>query len=115
LHGRTTRKYSQDDVNQAKAAKQEEMQAEISTRMNADLKDLKEDIKSCKAQMRSTICTFWPEFNETIQHEMRDTIQSIRSELNEMTASQEATETEPYPGMMQSTEEHQDTPRKTLQ
>jgi hypothetical protein len=45
---------------------------------------------------------------ETIQHEMRAAIQSIQSELDEVTTCNEAQETEPNPGMMQSIEEHQE-------
>jgi hypothetical protein len=48
----------------------------------------------------------------TIQHEMKAVIQSVRSELDERTACHEATETEPDPGMMQSTEEHQEIPKE---
>jgi uncharacterized protein YhaN len=96
------------DANQAKATKQEEMLAEISARMNADLKDLKEDIKSSQAEMRSAICAIWSELKETIQHEMKAVIPPIWSELDETTACNEATETEPDPRMMQSIEEHQE-------
>jgi hypothetical protein len=39
---------------------------------------------------------------------MKAAIQSIQSELDETTACNEATETEPHLGMMQSTEEHQE-------
>jgi hypothetical protein len=38
-------------------------------------------------------------------------IQPLRSELDETTACNEATETKPDPGMMQSIEKHQDIPR----
>jgi hypothetical protein len=113
-------------ANQSKAAKQEEMLAEISTRMdantkemnatqermNANLKDLKEDIKSSQVEMRSTICAFRSELKETIQHEMKAVIQPIRSELDGMTACNRVTETEPNPGMMQSIEEHQEILKK---
>jgi hypothetical protein len=114
------------DANQAKAVKQEEMLAEIRARLdvnteelkgmiNANLKDLKEDIKSSQAGMRSTICGFRAELKETIQHDMKAVIQLIRSELDETTACNEATETEPSPGMMQSIEDHQETPRERPQ
>jgi hypothetical protein len=43
---------------------------------------------------------------------MKAVIQSIRSELDETTACNEATETEPDPRMMQSTEEHQEIPKE---
>jgi chromosome segregation ATPase len=87
------------DANQAKAAKQEEMLAEISARMdantkeinatqermNTNLKDLKEDIKSSQAEMRSIICAFQSELKETIQREIKAAIQSVWSELDETT------------------------------
>jgi hypothetical protein len=78
------------------------MLAEISARMNASLKDVKGDIKSAQVEKRSTICAFWPQLKETIQHEMNAVIQSIQSELDKTTACNEETETEPNPGMMQS-------------
>jgi hypothetical protein len=62
-----------------------------------------------QAEMRSTICTFGSELKETIQREMRAAVQTVRSDLDETTACNEATETEPDPGMTQSTEEHQET------
>jgi hypothetical protein len=46
------------DANQAKAAKQEEMLAEISARMDTSLHEMREEIKSGQAEMRSTICAF---------------------------------------------------------
>jgi type IV secretory pathway VirB4 component len=128
------------DVNQAKAAKQEEilaelkadqekMLAEISARMTINLKETEADKKrdrenlkgmmeemnakmDCnQAEMRSTVCAMWSMLEETIQHEMKAVIQHRRSELDEMTTCNEATETEPDPGMMQSTEEHQEIPK----
>jgi hypothetical protein len=42
---------------------------------------------------------------------MRAAIQSVQSELDETTTCQEATETKPDPGMMQSIEEHQEIPK----
>jgi hypothetical protein len=50
-----------------KAAKQEEMLAEISARMDTDLKKMREEIKSGPAELRSTICTFRAELKETNQ------------------------------------------------
>jgi hypothetical protein len=100
------------DANQAKTTKQEETLAEISAIMNTNLKDLKEDIKLSQAEMRSTICAFWSELKETVQHEMKAVMQPIRSELDETTACNEAIETEPNPGMMQSIEEHQEIPKE---
>jgi hypothetical protein len=100
------------DANQAKATKQEEILTEISTRMNANLKDLREEIKSGQAEMRSTIYAYWSELKETIQHEMKAVIRPIRAELDETSACNRATETEPDPGMMQSIEEHQEIPKE---
>jgi hypothetical protein len=98
-------------VNQAKATKQEEMLAEISVRMNANLKDLK-GTKSSPAEMRSTVCAMRSELKETIQHEMKAVIQPTWSELDEITACNEATETEPDPEIIQSIEEHQEIPKE---
>jgi hypothetical protein len=63
-----------------------------------------EEIKSGKAEMRFTICAFLSEMEETIQREMRAVIQPARSELDETTAWNKATETEPDPRMMQPIE-----------
>jgi signal transduction histidine kinase len=89
---------AETDANPAKASKQEEMLAEISDRINTNLKDLKEYIKSGQAEMRSTICAFRSELKETIQHEMKAVIQPMRSELDVTTACNGVTETEPEPG-----------------
>jgi hypothetical protein len=48
------------------------------------------------------------ELKGTIQHGMKVVIQPIRSELDETTACNGATKTQPDPGMMQSIEEHQE-------
>jgi hypothetical protein len=77
------------------------MMAEMNAKMDAN-----------QAELRSIICTFRSELKETIQHEMRASIQSVRAELDETTACREATETESDPGMMQSIEEHQETPKE---
>jgi hypothetical protein len=61
--------------------------------------------------MRSTIRTFRSELKETIQRVMRGAIQPVRSELDETTACNEATETKSDPGKIQSTEEHQEIPK----
>jgi hypothetical protein len=61
--------------------------------------------------MRSTSCAFRSQLEETIQREMRAVIQPIRPESDEMTACNEAKETEPGPGMMHSKEEHQEIPK----
>jgi uncharacterized protein YlxW (UPF0749 family) len=99
------------DANQAKATKQEEMLAEIRTGMDTDLNEMREEIKSNQAEMRSTICAFQSELKETIQHEIKAVIQPTRAELDETTACNGATGTEPDPGMMQSIEEHQEIPK----
>jgi hypothetical protein len=65
-----------------------------------------------QAEMRFTVCAMRSELEETIQHRMKAAIQPIRAELDEMTACNGATETEPDPGMMQSVEEHQKTPKE---
>jgi hypothetical protein len=67
-----------------------------------DLKEMREEIKSGQAEMKSTVCVMQPELEETIQCDMRAVIQPIRSELDETTSFNEATETKPDPGMMQS-------------
>jgi hypothetical protein len=61
-----------------------------------------------QAEIRLTVCAIRSELKETIQHEMKAVIQPIRSELDETTACNEATETGPDPGMMQAIEEHQE-------
>jgi hypothetical protein len=70
-----------------------EMYAKMDGKQEEMLARMREDIKSGQAEMRSTICAF-------------------RSELDETTACQEATETEPDPRMMQSIEEHQEIPKE---
>jgi hypothetical protein len=95
------------DANQAKTTKQVEMLAEIGSRMNANLKDLKGDIKSSQIEMRSTVCVTRSELKETIQYEMKAIIQPIRSELDE-TSCNIATETDPNPEMTQCKEDHQE-------
>jgi hypothetical protein len=100
------------DANQAKAAKQEEMLAEMSGTMHTDLNEMREEIKSGQAKMRSIIFIFRSELKETIQREMRASIQSVRSEFYETTTCREATETEPGPGMMQPIEKHLEIPKE---
>jgi hypothetical protein len=58
-----------------------------------------EEIKCGQAEMRSIICAFWSELKETIQCEIKAATQSVLSELDETTTCQEATKTEPDPGM----------------
>jgi hypothetical protein len=66
-------------------------------RMDTNLKDLKDEIKYGQAEMRSTLCAFRCELKETIQPEIRATIQSMQLELYETTTCREATEAEPNP------------------
>jgi hypothetical protein len=109
-------------ANQAKAkANQEDLLAKMEAKMDSNLVKVDskleemlarmgEDIKSGQAEMRSTACAIRSEL-EAIQHEIRAVIQPIQSELDETTACNEATETEPDPGMMQSVAEHQEAPK----
>jgi hypothetical protein len=53
------------DANQTKPAKQEEMLAEIIAKMDTNLNEMREDIKSSQAEMRSTIYAFRSELEET--------------------------------------------------
>jgi hypothetical protein len=62
--------------------------------------------------MRSILCTFRSELKEIIQRQMRASIQSVQSELDETTTCREVTETVPEPGMMQSKEKHQEIPKE---
>jgi hypothetical protein len=98
--------------NKAKAAKEDQIPPEIIARMNTNLNEMREEIKSGQAEMRSTICAFRSELKETIHHEMKAVIQPIRPELDEPTACNGATETEPDPGLMQSVEENQEIPKE---
>jgi hypothetical protein len=65
-----------------------------------------------QAEVRSILCTFRSELKETIQRVMRAAIQSVRSELDGTTPCQEATETKPDPGLMQTIEGHQERPEE---
>jgi hypothetical protein len=76
-----------------------------------DLKEMREETKSGQAEMRSTVYAMWSELEETIQREMRTVILTIWSELDETTSCNEATETKPDPGMMQSIWEQQEDPQ----
>jgi signal transduction histidine kinase len=67
-----------------------------------DLKELREEIKCGQAEMKSTVCAMRPELEETIQCDMRAVTQPIQSEFDHTTFFNEATETKPDPGMMQS-------------
>jgi hemerythrin-like domain-containing protein len=87
------------------------MMAEISARMDANTKEMNAKMDANQAEMRSTVCAFRSELKETIQHEMKAVIQPIQAELDETTACNEATETEPDPGKMQSIEEYQEIPK----
>jgi hypothetical protein len=72
------------DANQMKTDDNQE-------RMDVNLKEMREEIKFGQAEMRSTICVFRSELEETIQHGMRAVIQPIWAELDEMTACNGAT------------------------
>jgi hypothetical protein len=87
------------------------METEISARVDVNIKEMNAKMDSNEAEMRSVICTFRSELKETIQHDIKAAIQPIRLELDETTAYNEATEAEPDPRMMQSTEEHQEIPK----
>jgi hypothetical protein len=65
--------------------------------------------------MRFTVCAIWSELKETIQHEMKAVTQPTLLELDETTACNGATETDPDPGMMQFIEEHQEIPKERTQ
>jgi hypothetical protein len=75
-----------------------------------DLKEMREEIKSGQAEMRSTVYAVRSDLKETIQHGMKAVIQPTWSELDEMAVCQEATETKPDPGLMQSIEDYQEIP-----
>jgi hypothetical protein len=96
----------------------EEMKANtkaIQERTDTDRKNNGEDLKGMMeksmngslAEMRSNICALR---SESIQREMRAVIQPTRSELDETTACNEATETEPHLGIVQSVVEHHENP-----
>jgi hypothetical protein len=84
------------DTKQAKVTKQEEILPEISARMDTNLNEMREDIKSGQAEMRSTL-------DEWLLH--------LKDGRKETTAWNVATETKLNPGLMQSREEHQDIPK----
>jgi hypothetical protein len=84
----------------------EEMNAKADGKLEVMLARMREYIKSGQAEMRSTIRIFESDLKGTIQRAIRAAIQSVRSDLDEMTACQEATETELHPVLMQSIDEH---------
>jgi hypothetical protein len=91
------------------------LEARIETNREKDqenLKEIREEIKSGQAEMRFSVCVMRSELEETIHHRMKAVLQPIRPELNETTACNRATETEPDPRMMQSVEEHQEAPKE---
>jgi hypothetical protein len=91
------------------------LEARIKTnggRDREDLKEMREEIKFCLAEMRSTVCAMWSKLKETIQHGIKVVIQPIQAGLDETTVCNEATETEADSGMMQSIEEQQDIPKE---
>jgi hypothetical protein len=114
-------KANQEDLLAKMEVKQAEMNANtkaIQERMEADRKSNREDLKGMmeemmnanQTEMSCTACAIQSEL-ETIQLEIRAVIQPIWSELDEMTACNEAPETEPDPGMMQPVAEHQENPK----
>jgi hypothetical protein len=120
--GNTGKVNAKIDANQMKMDENQERMAINRKEMEADRKREREDFKGMmvemntkmngnQAEMRYTVCVMWFESKETIQHEMKAVIQPIRSDLDETTTSNEATETEHDPGMMQSIEEHQENPK----
>jgi hypothetical protein len=80
------------------------LEARIETNKEKEFKEMWEEIKSGQAEMRFKICAFRSRMVETIQRDMRAVIlvQLARSELDETTACNKATKTEPDPRMMQS-------------
>jgi hypothetical protein len=102
------------DENQEKVAiNLKEMETD-SKRGREDLKkmmfEINDKMEDNQAEMRSTICAFRSELQDTIKREMRTAMQSVRSELEKITAYNKARETGPDPEMMQSIEEHQEAP-----
>jgi hypothetical protein len=76
-------------------ANQEYLLGEMKADRKADrevLNEMREEIKSTHAEMRFTVCAIQFELKETIQHKMKAVIQPVRSELDEMTACNEATD-----------------------
>jgi hypothetical protein len=65
-------------------------------KMDTNLKEMREEIKSGQAEMRSILDS---------------RLRVLKNGRKETTACQEATITEPNPGMMQSIEEHQEFPK----
>jgi DNA anti-recombination protein RmuC len=73
-------------TNQAKVTKQKEMLAEISARMDTNLNEMQEEIKSSQAEMRSTL---------------DERLMDLKDGRKEMIACKEVTETKLDPGLMQ--------------
>jgi hypothetical protein len=80
-------------ANQEKAkVDQARMKAKIDAKRESDRQDLNGMMAEITAKMddnqaerRSTLCAFGSELKEIIQREMKAAIQSVRSELDEMT------------------------------
>jgi hypothetical protein len=51
---------------------------------------------------------------ENLKRMVEEILRANQDDLKEMTACQEATETEPNPGMMQSIEKHQEIPKEDI-
>jgi hypothetical protein len=98
-------------ANQEKAEANAKARQEEIARMQENTQATREEIKSGHAEMRSIICAFRSELKEIIQCEMKAAIQYVWSELDETTTCREETETEPNPGIMKFTEEHQENPK----
>jgi hypothetical protein len=90
-------------------ANRESDQEELKGMINANLKDLKDDIRSNQAEMRSTVCAMRSELKEIIQHEMKAIIQPIWSEMRRPPTTKQQ---QPNPEMMKSIEEHEEIPKE---
>jgi hypothetical protein len=78
-------------------------QARMEVKIDANRQRDRENLKGMVEEMNAKV--------DGNQPEMRSTVCAIRSELDETTACNGATETGPNPGMMQSKEEHQEIPK----
>jgi hypothetical protein len=109
----------------ARTKSNKDLLARLEAGIDTSRKSGREDLKGMMAEMKAKMDTNWDgiiyavcaigELIGTIQREMRAAIQSVRSELDEMTTCREATETELDPGMVQPIEEVRRSPRKRPQ
>jgi hypothetical protein len=88
-------------------------------RMKANMNSCQKETTACQYEMEVSIRNMKsnPEEKETVleRHEIPNeevTVHSLRTCQSETAASQEATETKPDPGTMQSAEEHQEIPKE---